>query len=167
VLAIYPSWWGDFPLWFGRRVDEVPVRGNVICGGASKVLYAPRWESLDKSEEPFSLREGERRVASLDLADLVSERQRGYRWSNGAIGHVLMKLLPNPTLPREDLWDAGRVVPPGVRESPQLVGTAQPPDRQSVVLPDLWPHRSSLTHGRKVSFERVLFKTAVRAGVRS
>jgi hypothetical protein len=122
VLAIYPSWWGDFPLWFGRRVDEVPVRGNVICGGASKVLYAPRWESLDKSEEPFSLREGERRVASLDLADLVSERQRGYRWSNGAIGHVLMKLLPNPTLPREDLWDAGRVVPPGVRESFTLTG---------------------------------------------
>ncbi|RYZ06907.1 MAG: hypothetical protein EOO73_14040 [Myxococcales bacterium] len=122
ILAIYPGWWGDFPLWFGRRIDEVPVRGNVICGGASKVLYAPRWESLDRSEEPFSLRPGERRVDSLDLADLVSEKQHRYRTSSGMIGHVLMKLLPNPSLPREDLWDAGRIVPPGVRESFTLEG---------------------------------------------
>jgi hypothetical protein len=122
ILAIYPSWWGDFPLWFGKRIDEVPVRGNVICGGASKVLYAPRWESLDKSEEPFSLLPSERRVDGVDLADLVSERQHGYQLSNGAIGHVQMKLLPNPSLPREDLWDAGRIVPAGVRESFTLRG---------------------------------------------
>jgi hypothetical protein len=122
ILAIYPGWWGDFPLWFGKRIDEVPVRGNVICGGASKVLYAPRWESLDKSEQPFSLLAGERRVDGVDMADLVSERQHGYQLSSGAVGHVLMKLLPNPTLPREDLWDAGRVVPPGVRESFTLSG---------------------------------------------
>jgi hypothetical protein len=117
ILAIYPGWWGDFPLWFGRRIDEVPVRGNVICGGASKVLYAPRWESLDRSEQPFSLLPGERRIDGVDLADLVSEKAHGYQLSTGAIGHVLMKLLPNPKLPREDLWDAGRIVPPGVRES--------------------------------------------------
>jgi hypothetical protein len=30
--------------------------------------------------------------------------------------------LPNPALPREDLWDAGRVVPPGVTESFTLSG---------------------------------------------
>jgi hypothetical protein len=122
VLAIYPGWWGDFPLWFGKRIDEVPVRGNVICGGASKVLYVPRWESLDKSEQPFSLAPGEKRVDGVDMADLVSERQHGYALSSGAIGHVLMKLLPNPLLPREDLWDAGRIVPPGVRESFTLSG---------------------------------------------
>jgi hypothetical protein len=122
VLAIYPGWWGDFPLWFGRRIGEVPVRGNVICGGASKVLYAPRWESLDRSEEPFSLKAGERRVDGLDLADLVSEKQHGYALSNGSIGHVLMKLLPNPARPREDLWDAARIVPPGVTESFTLTG---------------------------------------------
>lgn len=122
VLAIYPSWWGDFPLWFGRRIDEVPVRGNVICGGASKVLYQPRWESLNRSEQPFSLAPHERRVDGVDMADLVSEKSHGYALSNGATGHVLMKLLPNPTLPREDLWDAGRIVPPGVRESFTLSG---------------------------------------------
>ena len=30
VFAIYPSWWGDLPSWFGRRLFEVPVLGNVI-----------------------------------------------------------------------------------------------------------------------------------------
>jgi len=122
ILAIYPSWWGDFPLWFGRRIDEVPVRGNVICGGASKVLYQPRWESLDRSEQPYSLAPGERRVDGVDMADLVSEHEHGYALSNGSVGHVLMKLLQNPALPREDLWDAGRIVPPGVRESFTLSG---------------------------------------------
>jgi hypothetical protein len=122
ILAIYPSWWGDFPLWFGRRIDEVPVRGNVICGGASKVLYLPRWESLDRSEQPFSLHAGERRIDGVDMADIVSEHEHGYALSNGSVGHVLMKLLPNPQLPREDLWDAGRIVPPGVRESFTLSG---------------------------------------------
>ena len=122
ILAIYPSWWGDFPLWFGRRIDEVPVRGNVICGGASKVLYLPRWELLDSSEEPFSLKPGERRVDGVDMADLVSEKGHGYALSNGTVGHVLMKLLANPRRPREDLWDAGRIVPPGVRETFTLSG---------------------------------------------
>lgn len=122
ILAIYPSWWGDFPLWFGKRVGEVPVRGNVICGGASKVLYQARWESLDRSEQPFSLAAGERRVDGVDLADLVSERQHGYRLDNGSIAQVVMKLLPNPASPREDLWDAGRRVPAGVRERFTLSG---------------------------------------------
>lgn len=122
LLAIYPTWWGDFPLWFGKRIDEVPVRGNVICGGPTKVIYQPRWESLDRSEQPFSLGPGERRVDSLDLADLVSEKEHQYKLSNGAIGHVQMKLLPNPVLPREDLWDAGRIVKAGVGESFTLSG---------------------------------------------
>jgi hypothetical protein len=122
ILAIYPSWWGDFPLWFGRRIDEVPVRGNVICGGASKVLYLPRWESLDRSEQPFSLKPGERRIDGVDMADLVSEQSHGYALSNGSVGQVVMKLLGNPSLPREDLWDAGRVVPADVRESFSLTG---------------------------------------------
>ncbi len=122
MLAIYPSWWGDFPLWFGKRIDAVPVRGNVICGGASKVLYRPRWEALDRSEQPFSLAPGERRADSVDMADLVSEGQHGYALSSGLVAQVLMKLLPNPSLPREDLWDAGRIVPAGIVESFTLSG---------------------------------------------
>ena len=117
LLAIYPGWWSDFPLWFGTRVAEVPVRGNVICGGASKVLYRPRWEPLDHSGVPFSLQPGERILDSVDQADLVSEREHGYALSEKNIGFVFMKLLENPARPREDLWDAARIVPPGVSES--------------------------------------------------
>ena len=122
VLAIYPSWWGDFPLWFGKRLGEVPARGNVICGAAAKVLYRPRWELLDRSEQPFSLEPGERRVDGLDMADLISERAHNYALSNRSPGHVAMKLLANPQLPREDLWDAGRIVPPGIGETFTLSG---------------------------------------------
>jgi hypothetical protein len=122
ILAIYPSWWGDFPIWFGKRIEAVPVRGNVICGGASKVLYRPRWESLDRSEQPFSIKPGERRVDGVDMADLISEKRHDHRLSNGSVGHVMMKLLPHPRFPREDLWDAGRIVPPHVRESFTLAG---------------------------------------------
>jgi hypothetical protein len=117
LLAIYPGWWSDFPLWFGTRVAEVPVRGNVICGGASKVLYRPRWEPLDHSGVPFSLQPGERILDSVDQADLVSEREHRYTLSEKNIGFVFMKLLENPNRPREDLWDAARIVPPGVSES--------------------------------------------------
>jgi hypothetical protein len=94
----------------------------VICGGANKVLYRPRWESLDRSEQPFALKANERRVDGVDMADLVSEKEHGYVLSNGSVGHVTMKLLPHPLLPREDLWDAGRIVPPGVRETFSLRG---------------------------------------------
>ena len=120
LLAIYPGWWSDFPLWFGTRVGEVPVRGNVICGGASKVLYRPRWEPLDHSGVPFSLRNNERVLDSVDPADLVSEKEHAYRLSQKHIGFVFMKLLPNPGRPGEDLWDAARIVPPGVSESFRL-----------------------------------------------
>ena len=120
LLALYPGWWSDFPLWFGTRVGEVPVRGNVICGGASKVLYRPRWESLDRSGMPYSLAAGERVLDSVDPADLVSEKEHGYQLSQKHIGFVFMKLLPNPSHPGEDLWDASRIVPPGVTESFRL-----------------------------------------------
>ena len=120
LLAIYPGWWSDFPLWFGTRVGEVPVRGNVICGGVSKVLYRPRWEPLEHSGVPFSLARDERVLDSVDPADLVSEKEHDYRLSEPHIGFVFMKLLPNPARPGEDLWDAARIVPPGVSESFRL-----------------------------------------------
>src|SRR2546430_12624155 len=41
--------WGDLPVWFGRRLTEVPVRGNVICGGSEKVIYRADWQADRKS----------------------------------------------------------------------------------------------------------------------
>jgi hypothetical protein len=132
LLAIYPGWWSDFPLWFGSRVGEVPVRGNVICGGASKVFYRPRWEPLERSGVPFSLAPGERVLDSIDQADLVNEKEHQYALSVKHIGFVFMKLLPNPARPREDLWDAARIVPPGVSESFRLQHLA--PDKPLVLI---------------------------------
>ncbi len=123
LMAIYPSWWGELPLWFGHAVAEVPVRGNVICGGLSKVVYRSDYSSFEGSQWPIGLRQGERISDEIDVADLVSERAAGYRLSPGAIGYVTMKLLPHPAEYARDLWDAGRIVAPGASESFILHGT--------------------------------------------
>jgi hypothetical protein len=158
LLAIYPGWWADFPLWFGTRVAEVPVRGNVICGGVSKVLYRPHWESLDRSGVPFSLQPGERVLDSVDQADLVSEREHGYALSEKNIGYVFMKLLQNPAHPDEDLWDAARLVPPGVSESFQLQHLQpEKPIHLRVTLPAPHAATAAVSFGPGAS-ERALFQ---------
>jgi hypothetical protein len=48
----------------------VPVAGNVICGGAEKVLYRADWSPLERASAPLRLRKGERVVDELDVADL-------------------------------------------------------------------------------------------------
>jgi hypothetical protein len=120
MLAIYPGWWGDFPAWFGHAIAAIPVRGNVICGGAAKVLYRPDWSPLDASGRPFSLRAGERVLDALDQADLISERNHGYRLT-GAPGFVSMELIESP-FDRKPLWDAGRTLPPAAVETFTLAG---------------------------------------------
>jgi hypothetical protein len=122
AMALYPSWWGTLPLWFGRRIAEVPVRGNVICGGMTKVIYQPDWSSFDGSAQPFTLRPAELVVDELDLADLISEKAHGYRLSKRAIGFIDMKLLPHPNQRDRDVFDAGRIVPGDVSESFTLRG---------------------------------------------
>ncbi|HVW28407.1 MAG TPA: hypothetical protein VHC69_23750 [Polyangiaceae bacterium] len=151
IMAIYPSWWGDMPAWFGTPVDGVSVRGNVICGGLTKMIYRAHWEALDAGNVPSSLSpDHERVVDEADLGDLLSEAAHGYRIS-GAPGFVAMKLLSAPAggksaelddvdadddaLRRRSavpgakdgsgavaIWDAGRVVPPGASITVTLRG---------------------------------------------
>ncbi len=121
LLAIYPSWWGDFPSWFGQLLTDVPVRGNVICGGRSKVLYRPDWTSLDNSKSPFELQRNERVVDELDFADLVNERERNFQQQPGP-QYVTMKQLPHRKVRTRDAWDAGRVLPQGESASFALGG---------------------------------------------
>lgn len=120
LLAIYPSWWGDFPVWFGRQITEVPVRGNVICGGTSKVIYRADWSPLESSAWPHRIHPGERIAEELDVADILSEKQHRYRVVGNGFGYVTMKILPHPADPRRDLWDAGRVIAPGLSERFEL-----------------------------------------------
>jgi hypothetical protein len=112
TMAIYPTWWDELPQWFGNKITEVPVRGNVICGGASKVLYQADWRSLPPVDVPSELNRRERVVLELDFADLVSEREAGVRLVDVA-PHVAMKLLPHPKSKERELWDGARIFPQG------------------------------------------------------
>jgi hypothetical protein len=137
TFAVYPSWWNSFPLWFTSEITaRVPVRGNVICGGHTKVVYRADFSSLDDAERPLSIRPEERVADFLDFGDLVSERSHDFELSERAAGFVDMKKLAHPENPERDLWDAGRISHPNLIESFRLRG---------------------LTPGRKV---RLLFRVA-------
>lgn len=112
VMAIYPSWWAELPLWFGNELYEVPVRGNVICGGSSKVVYETDWSALPARDVPASLNRRERVIAELDVADIVSEKQTSARFTD-VPPYVSMKMLPHPKDGTRDLWDGGRSLPQG------------------------------------------------------
>jgi hypothetical protein len=116
MMALYPSWWGDLPTLFGRRVTEVPVIGNVICGGAEKVIYRANWSALDHAGAPRTLRPGEGVLDELDVADLVSEREHRYELSQRSIGFVEFRVLRDLSDVDRDLFDAGRLIPSGASE---------------------------------------------------
>jgi hypothetical protein len=116
VLAIYPSWWGDLPTLFGHLLAEAPVHGNVICGGAAKVIYAADWSALDRGGKPRVLRSGEQILDELDVADLVSEKAHAYKFPQPAMGFVEFRVLGDVIDRRRDLFDAGRLIPPGRSE---------------------------------------------------
>jgi len=150
VMAIYPGWWGDMPAWFGTPIDGVSVRGNVICGGLTKMIYRAHWEALDAGNLPTSFAADRERVTDdADFGDLLSEASHRYRIT-GAPGFVAMKLLSSSSggkraeiaqahagaasggsvvadahasLPVA-IWDAGRVVPPGAAVSVSVKGFA-------------------------------------------
>lgn len=127
IMALYPSWWGNFVLWFGKPLHQFPVRGNVICGGMSKVVYAPDWTPLEQTGQPFSLLPGDQVVDSIDLADLLSERAHGLTWDRPASGYVDMKMLPDPRQRDRDLWDAGRLLSAGMNLQFQSQELSAPP----------------------------------------
>ncbi len=113
IMAIYPSWWGELPTQFGHFLAAVPVAGNVICGGAEKVLYRADWRALDRQGRPRSLRDGESVIDDLDIADLLSERNHSYDFPRPTMGFVRYRLLRDPDHAKRDLFDAGRIIPPG------------------------------------------------------
>ena len=130
VMAIYPTWWGDLPVIFGEQLVmsgtpvEFPVYGNVICGGASKVLYRTVWDPMERRSIPRTLRNGERIVSELDVADLVSEKSAAYDFPGPGLGYAVLRVLPDVKRKELDLFDAGRIVAPGKIERAQL---AMPP----------------------------------------
>ncbi|WP_437279533.1 hypothetical protein WME90_02960 [Sorangium sp. So ce375] len=120
TLAIYPGWWGDLPAIFGKRIAAIPVVGNVICGGAEKVIYQADWSPLAYGEAPASMRADERIVDELDVADLVSERDHGYAFPRPQAGFVSFSVLRDRRGSGGDRFDAGRVIPGGRTETARL-----------------------------------------------
>ena len=116
LMAIYPSWWGDLPTLFGQRLTQVPVVGNVICGGAEKVIYRADWSALDSTPEPRTMKSSEVLVDELDVADLVSEKEHRYVSPHPAMGFVDFRVLAEPIQTTRDLFDAGRLIPAGQSE---------------------------------------------------
>lgn len=134
VMAIYPTWWDELPLWFGEKLYEVPVRGNVICGGASKVVYKANWSALPAEDVPMSVNRREHVVATLDLADIVNEKELAAQFT-GVPPYVAMKMLPHPKNLNRALWDGGRPLPPGATIAFQVpTVTAHEPARVIVRL---------------------------------
>lgn len=136
-FALYPSWWGSFPSWFGSYVIDVPVHGNVICGGLEKVIYRASWDALGTGELPRTLGEGEEIADELDVGDLVSEREHGYEAcrgeantdGNGRCGTTDARLLPDPLRPARDIFDAGRWIHPNQGERFSLARRPEAPAR--------------------------------------
>ncbi len=121
VMALYPSWWGDLPTYFGEFITAVPVRGNVICGGAEKVLYRANWRAMDRRGSPRSLDSDERIIDQLDVGDLLSEGVHDYDFPKPGMGFIRYRVLADPADPRRDLFDAGRIIPGGHSERAVLI----------------------------------------------
>ena len=118
VLAIYPSWWGVLPLWFtSGELKRFPAEGNVICGGYEDVIYRADWHLLGTGELLRAMPPGDAHVVdAVDVADLVSEREHGYRFPSPAGGWTDMKILPDPADGARDMFDGGRRIAPGRSE---------------------------------------------------
>ena len=127
VFAIYPSWWGVLSTWFTRReVGRFPVVGNVICGGSDDVVYEADWHLLGSGELPVldASRDVLHIVDAIDVADLVSEKEHGYRFTHPNDGWTDMKILSTTTdtgavrqTAEGDLFDGGRRFAVGGAES--------------------------------------------------
>ena len=123
VMALYPGWWKELPLWFSERtIARIPARGNVICGAPTKVVYLANWQPLKDSALPFGIPAGWLVRDELDLADVVSEHAHAFELSRRGVGDAVMKILPHPERSSEDLWDSGRIFTPSTQASFELTG---------------------------------------------
>jgi hypothetical protein len=123
VLAIFPTWWGALPLWFGGELlRRFPVEGNVICGGYEHIVYLANWQLLNTGDEmrwqPANTDGANEHVrVALDTADLVSEKEAGYEFDHPSNGWTEMRILPDPANPSRDMFDGGRRIAIGKGES--------------------------------------------------
>lgn len=186
LLAIYPNWL-PFLVHSGIADEELfraHLRLNTICGGTDKIVYLPDWTLL-RTGEPIpsaSGRDGRTLVDSLDVGDIVSEREHGYRplgkWRSEAkalvdsegtrildggrrlwTGETMrVRCAPgSPLLVLLRLDDSA--VPITLHVERTLVGTAVP-DKQE----GRWSHASFLVPGELIGAEEVEMTVGPAAG---
>jgi hypothetical protein len=131
IMAIYATWWPALPTWFGQRLFGVTVRGNVICGGAEKVILRADWHLLGTGNLPRTMAPSEMVLDEVDVADLVSEREHRYVFPQPEGGYAEMRVLDDGT--GRDLWDAGRRIPLGRTET-MRIGKLEPGRGARLVL---------------------------------
>jgi hypothetical protein len=133
VLAIYPSWWGILPTWFGREVvARVPAVGNVICGGYEDVVYLADWHLLGSGEWARAVPAGLTVRDTVDIADLVSEKSHRYVFAAPDSGFTQLKVLADPAAPDRDMLDGGRELKVGRVESMRFTGLT--PGREAAII---------------------------------
>lgn len=106
-LALYPNWFPGITGTFGRKVDEVSLERNVICGGVTKGIYVADWSALSVADEADP-----RFTDAVDVGDVTSEREHAYE----APGASFTAFDVKSEGPRARLFDGGRVVPEGASE---------------------------------------------------
>jgi hypothetical protein len=134
-LAIYPSWWGILPTWFGSGVvARFPAEGNVICGGYEDVIYRADWSLLGTGASIRALPAGERVRDEVDVADIMSEAAHDYEFPSHtaseptcttafpSAGCTEMKILTDPADSSRDMLDGGRRITPGLVEHLRFSG---------------------------------------------
>jgi hypothetical protein len=110
LMALYPGWWVGLADVFGRPIDRVAIRDNVICAADEKVIYASDWSTLASS-----LEERAGAVDTLDVADLVSEREHAYAFERPGSGRVVAATLADAEGRRR--YDGGRAIASGEQQS--------------------------------------------------
>lgn len=107
-LALHPSWFSQTTRIAGREIDRLVLEDNVACAGRELVLYEADFGALAGASRPEA-------VDTLDLADVVSEREHDYRAPFPRGGHVVIALRA-PTPGAREVFDAGRILPRGETE---------------------------------------------------
>ncbi len=119
-LALYPNWFGEITSRFGVEVDRVTIVDNVICAGATKVIYRADWSTMQGAPEPAA-----DLLDELDVADVISEREHGYRSPAPAGGWTTLDVMLDGSGRR---FDGGRIIPAETSESfvlgPRVTGDA-------------------------------------------
>lgn len=120
-FALRPSFGDNFAGWFGNYVVEIPGHGSAF-GNEGKAIYRATLDALGTGHLPRTLQANEEITDALDIADLISEAEHDYEfcWSkpkpSSPCGLTEARLLPDPTRPSRELFDAGRIIPAGQGE---------------------------------------------------